>query len=166
MKHDYKEQASSHCILIPPFFSLLDVDNCVQSGYNILREPEGDGLYSVAYGLDDGGTKLLVGLGRSVGECETCTGNGTLQKGFRAEVTGVVTGLGNGTVYGPPTIRVTMAVPSNGRTDFCSGRQPTMAPAKPMKPSPTPPSSSARDGRIIFSVAVFAWSIVTALALP
>jgi hypothetical protein len=146
------------------------VESCVNSGYNILKEPEADGgLYSVAYGLDGDGRDLLVTLGRSVGECETCMGNGTLQKGFRAEVTGVVTGLGNGTVYGPPTIRVTTAVPSNGRTVFCSDRQPTMAPAmapaKPTKPAPTPPSSSARDGGDIFSVAVYVLSIVFALAL-
>jgi hypothetical protein len=161
----------SHCLIY--ISSLLDVEECVDSGYNILREPQGGGLYSVAYRVDDAGRDLLVELGRSNGlmgdfpACSTCTGtqDDALLKGFRAEVTGVVTSLGNGTIYDPPTIRITTAVPSNGRTDFCSGRHPTMAPAQPSKPSPTPPSSSSR-GRNTFSVSVFPLSVVLALSLP
>jgi hypothetical protein len=129
--------------------SLLDVDECVSSGYNILREPEGSGMYTVAYRLDDEGRDLLVSLGRSAGQCGTCNGNGSLKKGFRAEVTGVVTSLGSGTVSDPPTLRVTSAVPSNGRTGVCSGGQPpAMAPS-----APSPPSSSARSASNVISTA-------------
>jgi hypothetical protein len=161
----------SHCHI--DISSLLDVEECVDSGYNILREPQDGGLYSVAYRVDEAGRDLLVELGRSNGKmgdfpaCATCTGtqDDALLRGFRAEVTGVVTGLGNGTVYDPPTLRVATAVPSNGRTDVCSGRQPTTAPAQPSKPSPTPPSSSTR-GRGFLSVSASALSVVLALALP
>jgi hypothetical protein len=135
--------------------SLLDVDQCVSSGYNILREPAGSGTYTVAYRLDNEGRDLLVRLGRSAGQCGTCSGSGSLEKGFRAEVTRVVTSLGSGTNSDPPTLRVTMAVPSNGRTDFCSGRQPAMAPSLP---PPSPPSSSARSASNVFSTAIsFFW---------
>jgi hypothetical protein len=122
---------------------LLDVEQCVDSGYNILREPQGGGLYTVAYRVDDAGRDLLVELGRSIGQmgdfpaCSTCTGteDGTLLQGFRAEVTGIVTSLGSGTDIDPPTLQVTSAVPSNGRSDFCAATQqvadpPTIAPSQ------------------------------------
>jgi hypothetical protein len=119
------------------------VEQCVDSGYNILREPQDDGLYSVAYRVDDVGRDLLVELGRSIGQmgnypaCSTCTGteDGTLLQGFRAEVTGIVTSLGSGTDSDPPTLQVTNANPSNGRSDFCAATQqvtdpPTVTPSQ------------------------------------
>jgi hypothetical protein len=77
----------------------------------------------VAYQVDDAGRSLLVDIGRKLGQkgsfpaCGTCTGAGSLLKGFRAEVTGIVTDLGNGST--PPKITVTSAQGSNGRTGFC-----------------------------------------------
>lgn len=102
-------------------FSLLDVDQCIESGYTILKEPENeDSNYTVAYSLDDAGTQTIVQIGRAagpVGMCETCTGSGDLMKGLRAEVRGVVTSIGSDDE--PPTITVTTATVSNGRSDFC-----------------------------------------------
>jgi hypothetical protein len=137
--------------------SLLDVEQCVDSGYNILREPQDGGMYTVAYRVDDAGRDLLVGLGRSIGQmgdfpaCSTCTGteDGTLLQGFRAEVTGTVTSLGSGTDIDPPTLQVTSAVPSNGRSDFCAVTQivvddsPTIAPSQQADGAPTNASTAA-----------------------
>lgn len=57
---------------------LVDVDRCVQSGYEILLDnPNDDGLHCRALELDDAGTDMLVELARSTGEadyCETCSG--------------------------------------------------------------------------------------------
>ena len=57
---------------------LVDVDRCVQSGYEILLDtPNDDGLHCRALQLDKVGTEMLVELARSTGEadyCETCSG--------------------------------------------------------------------------------------------
>lgn len=98
----------------------MDVDVCRESTYYFLADPmvEGD-LYTGAFQVDDAGKQLLVDIARDVGICGTCTGNGDLQKGFRAEVRGTVTALGNGSV--PPTISITDAVSSNSLATVCEG---------------------------------------------
>jgi hypothetical protein len=116
--------------------SLLDISSCVASGYNLLKGPSG-GLYSVAYRFDAAGTATLVALGRDAGVCGSCTGKGTQVKGFRAEVTGVVTDAGSGNVA--PTIRITSAKPSSGRSNFCAEAGPTSPVSAPVKAPQTAP---------------------------
>ena len=113
-----------HRVLCPPTFppthSLIDVDPCRESPYYLLADPmvEG-GLYTGAFQVDADGQERLIEIARDVGTCSTCTGNGNLQQGFRAEVRGTVTALGDGSI--PHTIAVTDAAPSNSMTTVCDG---------------------------------------------
>lgn len=82
------ELHSYHC--------LVDVDRCVQSGYEMLadvRETSG-GLYGRFLRLDNVGNQGIVQLARETGEtgsCGTCTGaSGSETVGFRATVIGTV----------------------------------------------------------------------------
>ena len=77
------------------------------------------GLYTGAFQVDANGQERLIEIARDVGTCSTCTGNGNLQQGFRAEVRGTVTALGDGSI--PHTIAVTDAAPSNSMTTVCEG---------------------------------------------
>ena len=100
--------------------SLVDVDVCRESTYYLLADPMVEGeLYTGAFQVDDAGKQLLVDTARDVGICGTCTGNGDLQKGFRAQVRGTVTALGNGSI--PPTVSITAAVSSNAMATVCDG---------------------------------------------
>jgi len=74
---------------------LVDVGVCHESGFELLREPVAPStLYTRAYKLDATGNKLALDLGRATGDksqgCGTCTGSGTLAKGFRATVKGTI----------------------------------------------------------------------------
>merc|ERR1719197_1972002 len=83
---------------------LVDVPVCRESPYEILMDPEdGTSLYTRGYRVSD--NMLFIDLARSVGSCTTCTGEGNLAEGFRAEVTGTVIEARNGDI--PPVIDVT-----------------------------------------------------------
>ena len=79
----------------------------------------------------------MVDIARDVGSCSTCTGNGNLRQGFRAEVRGMVITLANGEI--PPTIAVTGAIFSDGTATACDG-------SEPLTPSTTGGSSGAGGG--------------------
>lgn len=109
------DQHSVHC--------LVDVSVCVDSDFNVLAEPtESGGLYSVAYKLDEAGKETLIQLARQEGiDCSTCTDDGMVTMGFRAELTGVV--------QQDRVLQVVTAIPSNGRTNVCqSAEEPTTTP--------------------------------------
>lgn len=122
-----------------PFrFSLIDIDRCRSSNYEMLMEPASEGeLYTRAFQVDDAGKEVLIGIAADVSStrgCSTCTGNsGDLQRGFRAEIRGIVTALADGDT--PATIQLTEAVHSNGLETVCDG-----------VPSVAPPSSMTGDG--------------------
>jgi len=80
------QEHSVHC--------LVDVSWCYNSGFQILADPEeGRSLYCPAYKLDQtSGTQMVLDLARATGSCSTCTGAGSLVKGFRATVRGTLTG--------------------------------------------------------------------------
>ena len=113
------EQHSVHC--------LIDVQRCRESPYEILSEPESDGqLYGRAFRVNDAGKAGLQALAAATGAtnpentpaCTECTGEGTLARGFRAEVYGRVVALANGET--PPVIEIVDAVASNGLQSVCS----------------------------------------------
>ena len=130
----------------PPFLSrtlahsLVDVQSCRESNYEILADPTtAGGLYTRALQVDDSGKQLLVDIARDVGSCSTCTGNGDLRQGFRAEVRGMVITLANGEI--PPTIAVTGAIFSDGTATACDG-------SEPLTPSTTGGSSGGDSSNV------------------
>ena len=91
------------------YHCLLDVDMCINSGYEILLDPAENGaLYRRGVRLDDTGNSLVLDIGRRHGasaSCSTCTeviDNNV--KGFRATVIGTISDLGTADV--PPTLSV------------------------------------------------------------
>lgn len=120
------------------FHCLLDAGVCLDSDYHVLAEPKsGSEEYTVAFRVDQGGKQMLIEEGRELGRpgnpplCTECSGSADgLLEGFRAEVKGVVTALGNGTNANPPVLNVTSVVPSNGRIDAACSTDSTDAPTK------------------------------------
>jgi hypothetical protein len=90
------------------------------SNYEILMEPsDGGNEYVRAYQFDDdNGKQDLVAAARSVGQCSTCEGGGSLGKGFRAEIQGTVVTARNGDV--PAMVHLVMVQHSNNLTTVCS----------------------------------------------
>lgn len=80
------EQHSVHC--------LVDPSICWRSGFALLELSGGSPTYCSAYSLDEKGNDLALALARAEGDpshgCTTCTGGGTLHKGFQATVIGTV----------------------------------------------------------------------------
>jgi hypothetical protein len=98
---------------------LVDVGVCRAGPYYILGDPMKDGdMYTVDYVLDDAGRLKIIDLARAAGKCSTCTGDGDLVRGYRAEIIGVVTALA--TADAPITLMLTSARTSNGLTDACA----------------------------------------------
>lgn len=104
------DRHSYHC--------LLDVPQCIRSGYEILLDRDGDEtIYKRGIRLDDSGNQRVLSVGRSHGSdnvnCDTCTGvNDQQTHGFRATVIGTLRDLGTETVL--PTLTVTqLDTPSN-----------------------------------------------------
>lgn len=105
------EEHSVHC--------LVDVGVCVNSPFEVLVEPlPGDEYYRRAWRLTGDTQPLVVDLARSVGKkCSTCTGEGDLQRGFRAALRASVMDLDP--EDGPPVLAVTSAEHSNGVASPC-----------------------------------------------
>jgi hypothetical protein len=115
---------------------LADVGVCNAGPFYILGDPpmtNSDGtvpqLYTVDYILDDPGRLVLLDLARQAGSrdsgCGTCVGQGgdtAVTRGYRAEVIGVVTTLGDDTT--PTLLTITSARTSNGLTMVCPGFEP------------------------------------------
>ena len=119
------QQLTHRCVA--RFISLVDVDECRESDYEMLADPaDGQSMFTRAFRVDDNGKADLVAEARSVGDtsrCGTCTGeNGMLARGFRAEVNGVVTALADGET--PATLQVTSAVNSNDKATICGADAP------------------------------------------
>lgn len=134
---EYAHEHTIHC--------LVDVSFCRNSGFEIL-EPNGNGSYNRAVVLDEFGNEEVIRIARSVGQCSTCTGEGTQRKNFFVTVEGE---LVDATSVGvsdadPPLLRVTrMSVDATCPT-------PTMAPTTQLPTTPAPiilsipePTSSA-----------------------
>lgn len=121
----------------PPFStcSLIDVRACYSSNFELLAEPSGgSSLYSRAFQLTDDGKEGIIELAASVGapnpsdafRCSECTGEmGSLGRGFRAQVHGIVTETSQGET--PATIHVVDAVATHDRqgSTFCTGPFPS-----------------------------------------
>ena len=131
------DKHSIHCV--------VDVPECVASGYQVLVKPNGyaqgdDYIQDVK--LDSAGNALVVAAARKVGVCSTCTGTGTQVQGYSATVigyldSGAIPGSKNpksGSTKGdPPTLRVTKVLPF----------------ATPCPPAPSP--APGGSGGICFS---------------
>lgn len=128
-------------VLLITTASLVDPGVCIGSDYTILADPTTEGgLYTVAYTFDTAGKETLLQLARQEGDpanyCSSCTGGGTVQFGFRAEVTGIILDERS-----PPTLQVLAALPSNGREE-----QACLVPTEPPSMAPilqVPTSDSA-----------------------
>ena len=87
------------------YHCLLDVGVCNGSGYEMLMDPTNPGdLYTRAVRFDDDDTSTLIDLGRSLGDCSTCTGEGSEKAGFRVTVTGTLQDLGS--ANDPPLLKL------------------------------------------------------------
>ena len=128
------DKHSIHCV--------VDVPECVASGYQVLFKPNGykqgdDYIQDVK--LDSAGNDLVVAAARKAGVCGTCAGTGTQVQGYSATVIGY---LNSGAIPGsnpkstgkgdPPILRVTKVLPF----------------ATPCPPAPSP---APAPGTICFS---------------
>ncbi len=124
---EYAHEHTIHC--------LVDVSFCRNSGFEILA-PNDNGTYDRAVVLDDFGNEEVIRIARSVGQCSTCTGDGTQQTNFFVTVQGELvdaTGVGDSDVD-PPLLQVTSMT--------VDGTCPTPAPvtAAPVTSAPTSPA--------------------------
>ena len=94
------------------YHCLLDVTPCINSGYEILLDPDPEKnqtQYGRAVRLDDTGNQLALDVGRANGKrgfCSTCTENVASNSfGFRATAVGTISDIGSTT--SPPTLSVT-----------------------------------------------------------
>lgn len=90
--------------------------------------------------VDDDGKELLIAEGRAVGctaGCSTCTNDDASapSRGFRAEVRGIITDLGDGTLANPPRLMVTEVRGSNmlGADQICAAATDTPEGDTPME---------------------------------
>ena len=105
------EEHSVHC--------LVDVGWCVNSEFEVLVEPVfASSTYRRGWRMSEETKPLVVTIARSVGkECSTCTGEGDLQKGFRAALK--VEFLKEASNGIPPMVKVLEAEHSNGIYNPC-----------------------------------------------
>lgn len=84
---------------------LIDVPSCLNSPFEVLIDPQGSSTnYTRGYVLDDASKAAMVDLAKRVGECDTCTGQGSLAAGFRARMTAEVVALADEATGTPPVI--------------------------------------------------------------
>jgi hypothetical protein len=98
---------------------LVDVPDCVASGYNVMIKPKGykdgnDFVPNVV--LDSNGNKLVVAAARKVGKCSTCSKTGKQVIGFRATIVGTLDAgatphVKPGSTSKPPVLQVTKVLP-------------------------------------------------------
>ena len=94
---------------------LVDVDFCVNSNFAMLVEPAaGSTTYTVGYGFDEDGTAILVALAKTHGICTLCSGEGTLEEGFRAGISGTVVDAS----VDPPLVEIHSAEATTGSGTF------------------------------------------------
>ena len=100
---------------------LVDVGSCVNSPFEVLIEPEVEGDdYSRAFRLTDNSKQDMIQLARQVGTaCSTCTGAGTLRRGFRAAMKATIVEIPNNPNI-PPIIETSEIVDSTFLEDACS----------------------------------------------
>jgi hypothetical protein len=124
---------------------LIDVTVCRNSAYEILGEPDtSGGLYSRAFRVDDQGKAGLQALAARTGKCSTCTGEGSLIQGFRAQVYGKVIAMGSGSI--PPLIQVLDATAShNNMPEAACASVENMPAQNPEFSGSAPASSSTND---------------------
>ena len=123
--------------------SLVDVEECFTSPFELLADPTNDGddamLYTRAYRVDNDGRTMLIELARSHGSCGTCSGSSEsestpiVQQGFRAEIYGIVVALsstGSGSDNGqiPVQVQITDAKRSSNQATICGVTAPAPAP--------------------------------------
>lgn len=96
----FPDRHSIHC--------LVEVDSCVQSGYEVLSPPlTGKTDYVRAVKLDSNGNTKVVAMAKSIGICSICSGKGTVKQGFRATVKGKINKSTT-----PPTLTVSEVLPA------------------------------------------------------
>jgi hypothetical protein len=90
------------------------------SNFEVLMEPmDGGNEYIRAFQFDDEhGKQDLLAAARLVGECSTCEGGGSLARGFRAEIRGMVVTARNGDI--PAMVHLEMMQHSNELSTVCS----------------------------------------------
>lgn len=99
---EYPNLHTLHC--------LLDPQVCVESPFEILLDPlPGQTLYRRGITLDDGSKDMVIELGRSIGNCDICSEDMRLERGFRVRVTATVTSIADGGAS--PTISVSEMTP-------------------------------------------------------
>ena len=73
---------------------LVDITRCVESGYEMLLDPESGGTFARAFRLNAKGNEMAIQLARQTGRrgfCTTCTQEiATQEEGFRATVRGFI----------------------------------------------------------------------------
>jgi len=154
---EFPEQHSFHC--------MLDVPQCIESGYQVLGElPQGD-MHCMGFRLDD--TDAVVAAASAAGQkgqCTACTGDETKPtNGYLATVKGTVSDLGDGSsaytgtpiltdiqLLDPSVECETAAIPP-----MCMSSAPSPTPPTPGPPSPTPPPSSGKDCTKLSLSAIF-----------
>lgn len=128
----YPDQHSVHC--------LTEISSCIKSGYEVLGPPPSNSVnYTREVKLDSNGNTLVFNLARLTGICSSCSGSGTISQGFRATVTGMLTGSGD-----PPTLAVDQVMPASVSCSSLLATAPTAHVATPtVRPTARPTARPA-----------------------
>ncbi|CAB9522088.1 thaumatin-like protein [Seminavis robusta] len=105
---------------------LVDPPPCIASPWEVLIDPvSSGGNWTRGFTLDNDSKQILVDLTKQVGDCTTCTGEGTLKEGFRAKITAtIVDNQRNLTSGSGPLISVSEAVPILPISGACDEQPP------------------------------------------
>ena len=64
------------------------MEECRNSGYTTLCKNSTGNEWGISFKLNSEGNTKIITYARSVGQCNSCTGTGTIQKGLKATVKG------------------------------------------------------------------------------
>eukprot|EP00996_Jenningsia_fusiforme_P002452 NODE_3281_length_1008_cov_28.840459_g3018_i0.p1 GENE.NODE_3281_length_1008_cov_28.840459_g3018_i0~~NODE_3281_length_1008_cov_28.840459_g3018_i0.p1 ORF type:complete len:281 (+),score=47.00 NODE_3281_length_1008_cov_28.840459_g3018_i0:52-843(+) len=154
------DRHSIHC--------LVDIDQCVSSGYELLKDPaDGDAVYGRWVELDATGNELVLKLARETGlagPCTTCSGGtGSQTEGFRAAVVGRLAPDRAGVL--PRRLLVSRVLPS--KENVCQGYSSEGLPAALYSEAPVPSqSANPRAFYLFLGAFVLVGIVLHALELP
>jgi len=124
---------------------LVEVPQCVNSGFAILRDPSAVGEnYTIGYNVTAAGNEMLLALMKAEGQCVACNGTGTIVNGFRVGVRGLILDSN----AEPPLVEITDMVAVSASSEYCEKTPPATTPAA----SPTTGGSAANSARSFSSL--------------
>ncbi len=122
---------------------LVDVDQCVNSGFAILTDPSAAGKnYMIGYNVMTASNAMMLALMKTEGQCSTCNGTGTISSSFRIGVCGSVVD----DQADLPVVEIMELMAVSASSDYCkatpAGSMPAGSPPAGSPPAGSPPTAS------------------------